>query len=154
MVLVTSLKEQILEKRAAIRAAHQAGATGQAVSSSLLALAENTIAQLYRVTLEGLDVSVDHQLSERISIVALGGFGRAEMSPHSDIDLMILNRGKPVDSVHKFSAELFRNIWDVGFQVGHSVRTIDDCIALGKSDLSAKTALMEARFLAGSASLF
>ncbi len=154
MVLITSLKEQILEKRAAIRAAHQAGATGQAVSSSLLALAENTIAQLYRVTLEGLDVGVDHQLSERISIVALGGFGRAEMSPHSDIDLMVLNRGKPVDSVHKFSAELFRNIWDVGFQVGHSVRTIDDCIALGKSDLSAKTALMEARFLIGSASLF
>ena len=154
MVAVIPLREQISQKRSDIRAAHQNGARGQEVSSALAALAEDIIAQLYRTVLGELETNVRHQLSEQISLVALGGFGRGEMSPHSDIDLMFLHRGKPVDSAQEFSSVLLRHLWDVGFQVGHSVRTIDDCIALGKADVSAKTALMESRFLIGSAPLF
>ncbi len=154
MVVDTPLKEQILKKRSDIRAAHQNGASGQGVSSALAALSEDIIEQLYRVALEELGTNAIHQLSERISLVALGGFGRGEVSPHSDIDLMFLYRGNPVDLVQSFSSMLLRSLWDLGFHVGHSVRTIDDCIALGKSDVPTKTALMESRFLIGSASLF
>ncbi|HIB53947.1 MAG TPA: HD domain-containing protein, partial [Nitrospirales bacterium] len=154
MVAVTPLKEQISKKRSDIRAAHQNGTRGQEISSALATLAEDIIAQLYRTALGELETNVRHQLSERISLVALGGFGRGEMSPHSDIDLMFLYRGKPADSAQEFSSALLRRLWDVGFQVGHSVRTIDDCIALGKADDPAKTALMESRFLIGSAPLF
>ena len=154
MVAVIPLKEQISQKRSDLRAAYQNGARGQEVSSALATLAEDIIAQLYRTALADVETNLRHQLSERISLVALGGFGRGEMSPHSDIDLMFLYRGKPADSAQEFSSVLLRHLWDVGFQVGHSVRTIDDCIALAKTDVSAKTALMESRFLVGSAQLF
>ncbi len=154
MVAVIPLKEQIFQQRSNIRATQQNGARGQEISTALATLAEDVIAQLYRAALEDLEPNVRHQLAERISLVALGGFGRGEMSPHSDIDIMFLYRGNPADSAQEFSSALLRHLWDVGFQVGHSVRTIDDCIALGKSDVSAKTALMESRFLIGSAALF
>ena len=101
-----------------------------------------------------MGANASHRLSEQLSLVALGGFGRGEMSPHSDVDLMFLYRGETVERTQGFSAALLRHLWDIGFQVGHSVRTIEDCIALAKNDLSAKTALMESRFLIGSASLF
>ena len=154
MVAVIPLKKQISEKRADIRVAHQNGASGQGVLSALSMLAEDVIGQLYRTALGELETSVIHQLSERVSLVALGGFGRGEVSPHSDIDLMFLHRGKPADLAQKFSSTLLRHLWDIGFQVGHSVRTIDDCIAIGRADVSTKTALMESRFLIGSAPLF
>ena len=154
MVSVTPLKEQIFQKRSDIRAVHQTGASAQEVSLSLAALVEDIIAQLYWIALADLGAGAIHQISDRISLVAVGGFGRGEMSPHSDIDLMFLYCGKPADVAQRFSSVLLRHLWDVGFQVGHSVRTIDDCVALGKADVSAKTSLMESRFLIGSAPLF
>jgi len=89
------------------------------------------------------------------SLVAVGGYGRGELHPGSDIDLLIL-----LDSEHHFEAfksnleQFLTLLWDIGLQVGHSVRTIDDCVREAAQDITVITNLIEARHLAGSRPLF
>lgn len=87
-------------------------------------------------------------------LVAIGGYGRRELSPYSDIDLMVLFRPEAQKIVPDFVRQVLHLLWDIGFQVGHSVRTIPDCISLGLSDATVRTSMMEARFLTGNAQLF
>lgn len=87
-------------------------------------------------------------------LVAIGGYGRRELSPYSDIDLMVLFRPEVLKIVPDFVKQVLHPLWDTGFQVGHSVRTIPDCISLGLSDPTVRTSMMEARFLTGSSQLF
>ena len=87
-------------------------------------------------------------------LVAIGGYGRRELSPYSDIDLMVLFRPEAAKIVPEFVRQVLHPLWDIGFQVGHSVRTIPDCISLGLSDATVRTSMMEARFLTGNAQLF
>lgn len=87
-------------------------------------------------------------------LVAIGGYGRRELSPYSDIDLMVLFRPEAAKTVPDFVRQVLHPLWDIGFQVGHSVRTIPDCISLGLSDATVRTSMMEARFLTGNAQLF
>jgi [protein-PII] uridylyltransferase len=86
--------------------------------------------------------------------VALGGYGRGERSPYSDIDIMFLHRPVLQGEIEKIAGAILQNLWDVGFQVGHSTRTVNDCVVIGKKDLTVRTSLMEARFLSGSGVLF
>lgn len=89
-----------------------------------------------------------------IALVAVGGYGRGELHPSSDIDLLILldnNDQKQHDeSIEKF----LMLMWDIGLEVGHSVRTINDCIQQAKNDITVVTNLMEARLIHGNAQLF
>lgn len=87
------------------------------------------------------------EAQELISLVAVGGYGRKELQPYSDIDLLILGDDceKQQESISKFITYL----WDLGFQVGHSVRSIAECIADAKEDLTTATSLIESRWLAG-----
>ena len=87
-----------------------------------------------------------------ITLVAVGGYGRRELHPYSDIDLMILQntRNAADDDIQKFIAFL----WDIGLEVGHSVRTIKDCVKEGRADITVITNLTESRFLAGQQTLF
>jgi [protein-PII] uridylyltransferase len=91
-------------------------------------------------------------LGRRAALVAVGGYGRGELHPHSDIDLMVLHEeGDPVDEpVSKFLTFL----WDIGLEVGHSVRTLRDCQTQAREDVTVLTTLMETRLLAGPAGLF
>ena len=83
------------------------------------------------------------------ALVAVGGYGRGELHPHSDVDLMILSATKPCsatcDNLEKFIAFL----WDIGLEIGHSVRTLDECVALARDDITIATNIMEARTLIG-----
>jgi len=92
--------------------------------------------------------------NDELALVAVGGYGRGELHPASDIDLMILvntRRSKPLNqSIEKFLIFL----WDIGLEVGHSVRTIKDCIYEAKNDITVATNLMESRLLAGNASIY
>ncbi len=84
------------------------------------------------------------------ALVAVGGYGRGELHPHSDIDLMILVEPKERDQLTENIEQLLTFFWDIGLEVGHSVRSIDECVEEAKQDITVTTNIMESRLLAGS----
>jgi [protein-PII] uridylyltransferase len=90
-------------------------------------------------------------LPERVAIVALGGYGRGEMSPYSDVDLMLLHE---LEDPSDLAAELFRPLWDAKLRVGHSVRTVKESGAAARERFDTQTTLLTSRLLAGDHDLF
>ncbi|MFO1363278.1 MAG: [protein-PII] uridylyltransferase [Burkholderiales bacterium] len=93
-------------------------------------------------------------LPRALALVAVGGYGRGELYPHSDVDVLVLLPGvlAPADeqAVERFVGAL----WDAGIELGHSVRSVEQCVEQAAQDITVQTALLEARFLAGSRALF
>ncbi len=87
-------------------------------------------------------------------LVAVGGYGRGELFPYSDIDILILIEREPRAHEKEKLETLVGLFWDVGLEVGHSVRTIDDCLQAASVDITVQTSLLEARRVCGSPSLF
>jgi len=137
------LKDYLQKRLVEIRRHHEGGATGEQVIAALTDLRVVDRTQLI------LDI-----FAQRATIVALGGYGRGERSPYSDIDIMFLHRPVLQGEIEKIAGAILQNLWDVGFQVGHSTRTVKDCVVIGRKDLTVRTSLMEARFLSGSRVLF
>lgn len=93
-------------------------------------------------------------LAGSVALIAVGGYGRAELHPHSDVDIMLL-RGDDIPPGGEASLSAFVTaLWDVGLEIGHSVRTIRQCRQQAESDITVTTTLMEARLLAGPGDLF
>lgn len=88
------------------------------------------------------------------TLIAVGGYGRQEMHPASDIDLLILLKDTPNDSEVAELSEFLTLLWDIGLEVGHSIRTLDECINEAEADLTVITNLIESRYLSGSAQGF
>ncbi|MDH5261303.1 MAG: nucleotidyltransferase domain-containing protein, partial [Gammaproteobacteria bacterium] len=96
----------------------------------------------------------DHALHDDAALVAVGGYGRGELHPASDVDIMILlPESLPKASEEALSA-FITSLWDIGLEIGHSVRTVKQCFEEASADLTIATTLMEARLLAGPESLF
>jgi len=94
------------------------------------------------------------QLPDSLALVAVGGYGRGELWPASDIDLLLLLPASPDAALAEQLEQLIGLFWDIGLEIGHSVRTIDECLGEAASDLTVQTALVEARFLTGNEKLF
>ena len=93
------------------------------------------------------------ELPAGLALVAVGGYGRAELYPKSDIDLLILLPQQPDESLQQCLQDLVGKLWDIGLEVGHSVRTVGDCMS-ESSDVTVQTNLLEARLLTGARLLF
>jgi len=87
--------------------------------------------------------------SEKLSVIAVGGYGRGEMAPFSDVDLLFLIPYKATGWTESVVESMLYMLWDMKLKVGHSTRTIKDCIRLGAEDFTIQTALLEHRFVAG-----
>ena len=86
---------------------------------------------------------------ERIAVLAVGGYGRGEMAPKSDVDLLFLTPYKITPWAESVIEDMLYMLWDLRLKVGHSSRTVRDCIRLGGEDLTIRTALLEQRYLTG-----
>src|SRR4029434_4801912 len=86
-------------------------------------------------------------------VVALGGYGRRELHPLSDIDLMMVYDGELSPYVQRMMQELLYSLWDLGLQVGHSLRSLDDCVAMARTDFPSRTSMQEARVVGVRATL-
>lgn len=95
-----------------------------------------------------------HQLPASASLLAVGGYGRKELYPASDIDLLILIPENATDQLAQTVALFIRSLWDIGLEIGHSVRTIRECLESARNEISIQTALLEARYLIGNQALF
>jgi [protein-PII] uridylyltransferase len=91
--------------------------------------------------------------AERFSVLAVGGYGRSEMAPHSDVDLLFLTPYKVTPWAESVIESMLYMLWDLKLKVGHSSRTLDDCIRLGREDITIRTALLEHRYVGGDTGL-
>ena len=96
----------------------------------------------------------DWDVSQRICLLAVGGYGRGELHPHSDVDLLILLAQAPSKKNKEVIANLVTFLWDCGFDLGHSVRTVKECVKFAGEDITIMTNLLESRRLVGNEQLF
>lgn len=88
-----------------------------------------------------------------ISLIAVGGYGRGELHPKSDIDILVLMQNGTADQHSSNIEKLLTLLWDIGLDIGHSVRTLDECSSIAKEDITVATNIMEARTLQGDENL-
>lgn len=110
------------------------------------ALHDYAIHHVYRVD--------NPSMSERLTVTAVGGYGRGTLAPGSDIDLLFVLPYKNTPWTEQIVEWILYILWDMGLKVGHATRNIDECIRLSRSDMTIRTAILEARFLCGERSLF
>jgi [protein-PII] uridylyltransferase len=89
-------------------------------------------------------------LPENATLAAVGGYGRGELFPHSDVDLLILTAGEPDSALSGLLERFIGACWDFGLEIGHSVRTVPQCLQEAEGDVTVRTAMLEMRWLAGS----
>ncbi len=139
--------------REEIKKRHDAGASGTEVTHLICDMMDELNNKLFRSIIYDLDGG--DGLLEHMTLVAVGGYGRGELNPFSDIDIMFLHDGSmPTPMVEGIAQKLLYFLWDMRLDVGYSVRMINDCIEMAASDGTVKTALMDARFLSGSRKMF
>jgi [protein-PII] uridylyltransferase len=91
---------------------------------------------------------------ERLTLIAVGGYGRGEMAPHSDVDIAFITPAKPTAWCEQVIEALLYYLWDLGLKVGHSSRSLDEMVRMAKSDLTIRTAILEGRYLWGDQELY
>ncbi len=138
---------------------HRAGAGGRAVCQGRAALTDIVLRHLWGASKSCLSAQAQKEFPS-LALVALGGYGRAELNPQSDIDVMFLHDGqvaassKPLPHLAKLIDGILYPLWDLGFKIGHSVRTLADCVAVANREMQSKTSLIEARLITGEQKLF
>ncbi|MEO1909422.1 MAG: [protein-PII] uridylyltransferase [Paracoccus sp. (in: a-proteobacteria)] len=90
---------------------------------------------------------------ERLAVLAVGGYGRAEMAPASDVDLLFLTPWKITGWAESVVESMLYMMWDLKLKIGHSIRSVDDCLRLGEGDMTIRTSLVEHRLVTGHAPL-
>jgi [protein-PII] uridylyltransferase len=134
----------VTTRRQAIEAAHRNGADGSATALALTALMDDLLCDAFAHT------PADADVRSHVALIALGGYGRRELSPHSDVDIMVLCRGGEARAgAERFAAALLRILWDAGLTIGHSVRTLDDVRDIHGHSVESWTALLEGRRVCG-----
>ncbi len=130
------------------------GAGGHETARLLSKVADEVITALFDFTTTHVFRARNPTEGERFALVAVGGYGRGQMAPSSDIDLLFLRSYKETPWSESVTEFMLYMLWDMSLKVGHASRTIDECIRLAKEDHTVQTALLEARFIAGDEELF
>ncbi len=88
------------------------------------------------------------------TLVAVGGYGRKELFPHSDVDILVLLAENPDEVLNTKLEAFIQQLWSLGLTIGHSVRTVDECIQEASNDITIQTSMLEARYVTGNRKLF
>ncbi len=150
---VLAAKERLAEGRQELQRRHETGCSGIELCTALSNLRDEVLLDLTRAALEDLDEAGPNGLWSDIALVAHGGYGRRDVSPYSDVDLMILHKPAAGDRVAPLAERLLRDVFDAGLCLGHSVRTPAQAWRLACSEPMICTSLVESRLLGGSAPL-
>src|SRR5437016_5290235 len=135
-----------------LKAMHAEGASGQESVRAHARLVDELVRALTRLIVD--DARAAGATPTPYVVVALGGYGRGELHPSSDIDLMVVYDGALSPFVQRLMQELLYTLWDLGLQVGHSLRSLEDCVAMARTDFPSRTSMQEARLIDGDRKLF
>jgi [protein-PII] uridylyltransferase len=138
------LKAGVQAERAALQARFQTTGDGPQVLREHCRLIDRTLKDVWRQL----------RLPASIALLAVGGYGRGELYPHSDIDVLVLLKDPASPELAAKIEELVGRLWDMGLELGHSVRTVAECAEEAAKDVTVMTSLLESRLLAGSRELF
>ena len=152
--VLAAAKGALDDGRAEVLRRFEAGAHGSATVKANCYLADQLIRVLYDYVTGKLYPLANPSEGERLALVALGGYGRGELAPFSDIDLLFLLPYKMTPRSEQVVEELLYFLWDLGLKVGQAVRSVDECVRLAKSDMVIRTSLLEARWLWGEQALY
>ncbi len=142
------LRAHFKEKHREIYDLHLKGGGGSLVVKALSDLADTLLLKGF----QSIDPSMGHEWGG--TLIAIGGYGRQELSPSSDIDLMFLLPERKEEQTDHAASQLIRLLWDLGYKVGHSTRTIEEVIMLARQDPLIATSLLESRYVHGDRILF
>jgi [protein-PII] uridylyltransferase len=149
------LKSAMESGRAEIAARLEAHpARGMETAASYAFLTDQLLRLLYDFTVLRLYPLANPTTGERVTLVAVGGYGRGEMAPHSDVDVAFVTPGRQTPWAERVIESMLYVLWDLGLKIGHSSRSLDEMIRMAKSDLTIRTALLEARFVWGDEKLY
>jgi len=143
------LRERYDAARAKAARRLEAGGEGVEVARLYSAAADDLLKDLWRFTTETLYPAHNPTEAERLSLIAVGGYGRGVLAPFSDLDLLFLRPWKSIPRTEQVIEFMLYVLWDLGVKVGQSARSVDECLSLAKSDMVIRTTLLEARPLAG-----
>ncbi len=149
------IKTAFLDARARVKEQVETGKLhGLAAARALSAIQDTAIQVIYDFVVQNFYPAELPTAAEHLAIVATGGYGRGELAPGSDVDLLFVRPYKQTpwgESVIEF---ILYMLWDLGLKVGHATRSLPECVRLAKQDVTIRTALLEARFLWGDEALF
>ena len=127
---------------------------GRTAAKGLSYLTDQILVTLYEFATHHIYPVANPTKAERMTLVATGGYGRGEMAPFSDVDLLFLMPYKSTPWAENVVEFMLYVLWDLGLKVGHATRTPADCIRMAKEDLTIRTALLESRYLCGDHALY
>jgi [protein-PII] uridylyltransferase len=154
---IAACKAYLKQAMADLKESHDQGASGIAVENGRAAIIDKLVVRLFDNAI-ALYAQMRGPTPAAVSMLALGGYGRSELAPWSDVDVMFLypSKSKPA-VVQPFQAHLTQEVlypmWDCALKVGHSTRTVDEVFVQANKEIQTKTALLESRYIAGSAAL-
>ncbi|PPR28354.1 MAG: Bifunctional uridylyltransferase/uridylyl-removing enzyme [Alphaproteobacteria bacterium MarineAlpha10_Bin1] len=140
--------------RAELESRLDAGARGGALVAGYTFLTDEILHAVYDHAASRIFAEPNPTSGARLSLIAVGGYGRAELSPHSDIDLLFLHPWKLTARNEQVVEYVLYMLWDMGLKVGQATRSINDCLARARSDMTIRTGLLESRYLCGDEALF
>src|SRR5215472_6014759 len=146
------LRQHLSQNVDFLKAAHLGGASGQHSVQAYAAFMDGFLSTLFRLAVE--DAKKEGATPSPIVLVALGGYGRGELGPLSDLDIMLIYDAEMSPYAQRVTQGLLYALWDLGLQVGHSVRSLTDCLAMARTDFASRTSMQEARYVAGDRRLF
>lgn len=146
-------REYLDRARALLFEQYLAGASGEDVVAQWTAAVDVAVRALYEAALASYAERYA-VLGQSVALIAQGGYGRGELNPYSDIDILVLYPKRSDAFVETVAEKVLYALWDTGLTVGHALRNVRDCVKLAGSDLKVKTALLDTRFLAGDAGLY
>jgi [protein-PII] uridylyltransferase len=139
-----SMRVQLQAGRRELRERYRADGKAQQMLRQHRLLIDRTLISLWS----------EADLPAALALAAVGGYGRGELFPHSDVDVLVLLPSEPDAELRSKLEGLIGSLWDAGLEPGHSVRTVAECVSESAKDITVQTSLLEARWLAGNRGLF
>jgi [protein-PII] uridylyltransferase len=148
------LRAALARGRATVEAMLIADRHGRRCAERLCAMQDEIVRVLYEFAIKHLYPAQNPSEAEHMAVVATGGYGRGVLAPGSDIDLLFLLPYKQTAWGESVAESILYCLWDMGLKVGHATRSVNECIRAAKSDMTIRTAVLEARFLLGDRKLY